>query len=144
MSAPCQNSSSFLWTKQFVFVSYQVDTSLKLIAIDNNLNDVPFNDFADWSTGKSFRANMTNACSRGNPGKPGICQNGNVLAEREMFQRRSNLINLFHSCAGGSSANQDQNVSGFDPIWAVALDGCNRVLLSNEDPCWPDLPIDSV
>ena len=125
-------------------IAYQIDASLKPFGVNLNLNDVSLYHLPDGTAGECLRSDMPDTRARGNPGKPGIGNQRDVLTEREMLERSSKLINFFHPCAKRSAATQHDNISRLNAVFVAAFKCLDSIYLSHKDARGSCHPIHSI
>ena len=122
----------------------QVERTFELHAIDDDPDEVAVADPAQRAAGQGLGADVTDAGTRRDAREPGIGQDGDLLAERQVSQRRGDLEDLLHPRAHRPATDQDQDVAGPDRPVPLPLDGGDRLVLASEDPRRPGLAVDSV
>src|SRR3954453_9040844 len=83
----------------FPVLANKVHVTFEFVAIDDDLDDVAVMQFSNGAAGQGFRGNMANTRPRRNTTESSVRDNSHMFAERQMLERRSNLIGLFHTGA---------------------------------------------
>src|SRR5262249_14434500 len=120
------------------------DAPFETIAVDDDLDTVTVLHLADRPAGERLGADMTDARPRRDAAEPGVGEHGDVLAEAEVLERGSDLVDLLHPRPHRSAADQHEDVAGLQALVAVTLDCLDRGVLAREDAGRADLAIDTV
>ena len=74
-----------------------VDASRKVHGIDADADGVAVTELSDRASGESFGADVTDAGTSGDTGKPTIGDKRDLLADLAVFQGRGHLVGLWHA-----------------------------------------------
>src|SRR5262249_32511852 len=83
-----KNTSTFFGTEDSSRFSNEIHGSFQLIAIDYDFDRISIAQLADRSSGQSLRRNVTDARARRQSAESRVCEDGHMLAESKMPERR--------------------------------------------------------
>src|SRR5580698_5444818 len=139
--APRKPPRTFLCVENLASFADEVDGAMKRYAIDHDLDSVAVTQFADRSSRKCLRRNVTDARAGRHTAEPRVSQHRNVLAMRQLLQRRRNLVNLLHARAQRPAAYKHQHITMRN---FAGLDRLDRRSLSDKHTSRPLVPINIV
>ncbi len=94
-----QERGTFLWGQALISSADEVYPPLQADTIYLNTNDITITYFAKGSAHQGLWSDMTNACSCRDAREARIGDQGDAFPELQVFQRRRELIRLFHTCS---------------------------------------------
>ena len=92
----------------------QVDGAFEAVAVDHDPDQVAVADPADRPPRQRLGTDVADARTGRDAREPGVGQDGDLLAEREVLQGRGDLVDLLHARPHRAAADQDQDVAGLD------------------------------
>ena len=87
-AAAGEDARAFLGAELDTLGADQVERAFEVDAIDDDPDQVAVADLAERAAGEGFGADVADAGPRRDAGEPGVGQHGDLLAEREVPQRR--------------------------------------------------------
>ncbi len=101
-------------------------------------------DPPDRPAGEGFGADVADAGAGRDAREPGVGDDGDLLAERQMLEGRGDLVDLLHPGPERPATDQDQDVARAERVAPLPLDGGDGGGLAGEDPRRADLAVDPV
>ena len=83
-------------------------------AVDHDPDQVAVAQLADRAAGQRLGADVADAGAGGDAGEARVGEDGDVLAERQVLERRGDLVDLLHARAQRPAADQHEDVAGLD------------------------------
>jgi len=136
-----EHQRTLLRAEDSVGVADELDGAGEGFAIDDDLDLVAFEHFADGPGGQGFRGDVSDACAGGDAAEARVGEQGNVLAVRKLLERGGDLIDLLHAGAGRAAADEHKHVA---TRHIAALDGLDGPLFRDEDFGRAEMTIDLV
>src|SRR5204863_10175925 len=99
----------------------QIDRAFEFVAIDDDADLIAIANLAERAARERLGADVADAGAGRDSGETRVGQDGNVLAEAEVLERRRDLINFFHGGPHRAAANQYQDIARLEPVRLVAL-----------------------
>src|SRR5262249_38301739 len=141
---PRQQPRSLGGVEDALTLADQIDAALQAVAVDEDLDAVAVAHLADRPARQRLGSDVADARSGRDAGETGVGQHGHILAETEVLQSGSDLINFLHSGSHWSATDKHKDVAGLNAVGSVSLDGGDGGLLAGEDARLPDLAIHAV
>src|SRR4030095_14483457 len=117
-----QHAGAFFRPVLAPVVADQIDAALELPAVDDDADTVAFAHLPHGPAGQRLRPHVADTGAGGHAREARVGDHRDLLAPREVLQRRGDLVDLLHPRAEGGAADQHQDVAGLEALRSLALD----------------------